>query len=163
MFNPAVTLSLAFFKRLDWVKAALCIVCQLLGATLAGILLAKLFFPHGIVSAPPYLGTPVAAGLGFRGATLLEAILTFFLTLAVLRDWTAMAPPARAGAAIIVGIIVAAATAIGAPLSGAAMNPARAFGTAMGSGIWLQQYIYWIGPTAGAVAGTALSQFLFKK
>ena len=159
MFNPAFTLALAALKRLDSVKTALCLVCQLLGAALAGLFLAKIFAHYPVVDGPPHLGTPIPAGLGFRAATLMEAVLTFFLALAARRVWGEH----RAGSAsvLVLGAIAVAAALVGGPLTGAALNPARAFGTAVASGYWTQHYIYWFGPIAGAVAGMFLSEFLF--
>ncbi|MFH2201890.1 MAG: aquaporin [Elusimicrobiota bacterium] len=163
MFNPAFTLALAAIKRLDRVKAVLCLVCQLLGATLAGLLLAKLFAHYPIIEEPPFLGTPMAAGLGFRGATMLEAVLTFFLALAARRAWGDPDHGARGAAILVVGATAFAATLLGGPLSGAALNPAHAFGPAVASGYWTQHYVYWVGPLAGAIAGLSLSEFMFEK
>jgi len=36
-------------------------------------------------------------------------------------------------------------------VTGAAMNPARAFGPALASQVWENQLIYWIGPIVGAI------------
>jgi len=39
----------------------------------------------------------------------------------------------------------------GGPLTGAALNPARAFGPALASHDWLNHGVYWVGPLAGGV------------
>lgn len=65
LFNPAFTLALAVFKRLDWGKAALCLVCQLLGAAVAGIFLAKIYSHFPIINDPPLSGRPGAGGNWF--------------------------------------------------------------------------------------------------
>ena len=53
---------------------------------------------------------------------------------------------------------------VGGPLTGAAMNPARVFGTAIAAGYWDNHWIYWVGPIAGAaLAFVALrTRFLSK-
>lgn len=163
LFNPAFTLALAIFKRLDWGKAALCLVCQLLGAALAGVFLAKIYSHFPMLNDPPYLGTPTPEGLGFRGATLVEAVLTLFLTLAACRSWKDLESGALGTAVLIVGAVTIAASIVGGPLSGAALNPARAFGPAIATGFWSQQYVYWFGPAAGAILGMSLSTFLLEK
>ena len=163
LFNPAFTIALAVTRKLDWVKAALAVGCQLLGAAFAGLFLAKVFAHAGVVSDPPYLGTPTAAHLGYRAATLVEAVLTFFLMFAACRPWGDMSESERNGAALIVGAAAGAAMLFGGALSGAALNPARAFGPAVASGFWTQHYVYWLGPVAGAVLATILSRFFLDK
>ena len=60
------------------------------------------------------------------------------------------------GGAVAVGILV------GGILTGAAMNPVRAFGPALVSGQWSFQMVYWIGPMmGGALAGVICGHFLF--
>lgn len=158
-FNPALTLALAAARRIDWVRAALAVVCQLLGAACAGLLLAQLFTAVLPPSEVPHLGTPFPTGLGFRAATLLEAVLTFFLALAALGGSTRSA----AARALLIGAASGAAALVAGPLTGAALNPARAFGPAVASGFWDQHYIYWFGPAAGAALAAFLTRFVFDK
>ena len=92
-------------------------------------------------------------------AIVLEAMLTFFWGLAVfagLRNQNRMAMGFLVGGAVAVGILV------GGILTGAAMNPVRAFGPALVSGQWSFQMVYWIGPMiGGALAGVICGHFLF--
>ena len=164
-FNPAFTLGLWAARRLDAASAALCLVCQLLAAALAGLLLAKAFAHAPILSEPPFLGVPRPAGIGFRSATVLEAFATMLLAMAVY----APHPGERSGraasifGAIAAGAVAAAAALVIGPLTGASLNPARAFGPALASGLWSQHYVYWAGPLAGGAAGMLLSRFLFDR
>jgi glycerol uptake facilitator-like aquaporin len=48
----------------------------------------------------------------------------------------------------------------GGALTGAALNPARAFGPALVAWDWHGQAIYWIGPVLGAVAAAALWRYV---
>ena len=41
------------------------------------------------------------------------------------------------------------------------MNPARAFGPAVVSGVWKDQYVYWIGDMIGGIGGACVYQYLF--
>ena len=41
------------------------------------------------------------------------------------------------------------------------MNPARAFGPAVVSGVWTYQYVYWIGDMIGGIGGACVYQYLF--
>ncbi|MBI3299117.1 MAG: aquaporin [Elusimicrobia bacterium] len=158
-FNPALTLALAAARRTDWGRAALSVGCQLLGAACAGLLLAQLFAAVLPPAEAPYLGTPLPTGLGFRAATLLEAVLTFFLALAALGGTGRSA----AGRAVLVGAAAGAAALMAGPLTGAALNPARAFGPAVASGFWVEHYVYWFGPGAGAALAAFLTRFVFDK
>jgi len=92
-------------------------------------------------------------------AIVLEAMLTFFWGLAVfagLRNENRLAMGFLVGGAVAVGILV------GGILTGAAMNPVRAFGPALVSGQWSFQMVYWIGPMiGGALAGVICGHFLF--
>lgn len=156
-FNPALTLALAAARRTDWIRAALAFLSQLLGAACAGLLLEQLFGAVLPPAAAPHLGTPVVTGLGFRAATLLEAVMTFFLALAALGG----SGRSAAARALLVGAAAGAAALVAGPLTGAALNPARAFGPASASGFWAEHYVYWFGPAAGAAAAAFLTRFVF--
>ncbi len=92
-------------------------------------------------------------------AIVVEAMLTFLWGLAVfagLRHKNRMAMGFLVGGAVAVGILV------GGMLTGAAMNPVRAFGPALVSGQWSFQIVYWIGPMlGGALAGVICGHILF--
>jgi glycerol uptake facilitator-like aquaporin len=161
LFNPAFTVGLAAVKRLDWGKAALCLVCQLLGAALAGLFLAAVFRHASINDSMPFLGAATTGPIGFRGATLLEAVLTFFLAIAAYSLY--QMESGAATRSLVIGALAATSALVAGPLTGAIMNPARAFGPAVASGYWSQHYIYWFGPLAGALAGMGLSHFVLEK
>ncbi|OIO10749.1 MAG: hypothetical protein AUJ52_03500 [Elusimicrobia bacterium CG1_02_63_36] len=164
-FNPAFTLGLVAARRLDIVQGALCLVSQLFAAALAGLFLARAFAHAPILAEAPFLGTPMPSGVGFRGASLLEAVATMMLAMAVYAPGAAD----RSGraslifTAIAAGAVAASAALVLGPLTGAALNPARAFGPALATGYWHQHYVYWAGPLAGGAAGMGLSRFLFDR
>ena len=78
-------------------------------------------------------------------------MLTFFLVWVVFA--TAVDPkgtfPAIAGFGI--GVIVTVDILIGGPITGASMNPARAFGPELVQGFWGDAWIYYVGPVIGAL------------
>jgi len=92
-------------------------------------------------------------------AIVLEAMLTFFWGLAVfagLRKENRMHMGFLVAGAVTVGVLA------GGILTGAAMNPLRAFGPALVSGQWSFQMVYWVGPMlGGALAGVVCGHFLF--
>jgi aquaporin Z len=96
------------------------------------------------------LGLPVIASSVSLGQAIgLELVLTFFLVSAVFG--TAVSPDAPRVAGFGIGLVLLFDILVGGPLTGAAMNPARAFGPAAVSGEWVGQLVYWVGPIAGAI------------
>ena len=100
-------------------------------------------------------GTPhLAADVTFMQGIWIEAILTFFLVSAVFG--TAVSPEAPRIGGWGIGLAVFVDALVGGGLTGAAMNPARAFGPAVISVTWSGQAVYWIGPLLGAAVAAAL-------
>lgn len=88
--NPAVTIGLLVTKHIAPLLGILYIVAQLVGATLAALLL-RAIYPQAVWQAAQ-LGTPnLAPGVSFGTGVLVEVVLTFFLLLAVFG--TAVDPP----------------------------------------------------------------------
>jgi MIP family channel proteins len=157
-FNPAVTLGVAIARKLAWYLVLPYWVAQLVGAVAAGFLLRFFFAADGVAGL--HLGAPVvAAGYPPATATVVEAVLTLFLLLAVFG--TAVAPAAPRIAGFGIGLTVMADILVGGPLTGAAMNPARWFGPAVASFFFDNWWVYWVGPLAGGAVGGLLYRFLF--
>lgn len=156
-FNPAVTIAMVATKNIDLKRAAGYILSQLAGAIVAAFLLILLF-----PSATPtqIYGFPTEIGLGF--GILVEAILTFFLVCTIFG--VALNKKAPAGFfGLAIGSVLFYDILMGGTQTGAAMNPARAFGPALVSGIWGPQLIYWIGPIVGALVAALLLQYLLRE
>jgi MIP family channel proteins len=157
--NPAVTAAMWVTKQIRGKMALLYVVAQLLGASLAGFILLGLF-----PAATANLGVPdLGANVSFFQGILVEAILTFFLVFTIFGVAVDKRAPAGVyGAAI--GLVLTFDILFGGLLTGAAMNPARAFGPALASGYWATQLVYWIGPLVGAiVAGLVYRYLLWEK
>ncbi|MEE9219543.1 MAG: aquaporin [Acidobacteriota bacterium] len=146
-FNPAVTFGFLLTGRIGTGMAGLYALSQLTGGVVAAYLLRMIFSD---VWRDMYLGTPMIngdAGITTAQAVLVEMILTFFLVVVVFGTAVDSRAPKIAGFAI--GLTVTADILMGGALTGAAMNPARAFGPALAAGIWDVHYVYWIGPLLG--------------
>jgi MIP family channel proteins len=155
--NPAVTIGLLVTRRIALVPAAAYIVTQLAAASLAALVVQWLL-PVGAVRSA-LLGVPVIASTVTLGQAIgIELILTFFLMSAVFG--TVVSPDAPRVAGFGVGLVLLFDILVGGPLTGAAMNPARAFGPALVSGEWLGHVVYWVGPIAGAVLAALLWQYV---
>jgi len=159
-FNPAVTLGILTMNKIEGQRAFLYILAQLIGAAVAGLLL-RLIVPENIWQ-PVNLGTPTL-GLGITAGqgVVIEIILTFFLVLAVCG--TAVDPKGswNAIAGFGIGSVLIFDILVGGPLTGAAMNPARAFGPALASNHWASHVVYWLGPLSGGVFAGFLYSRLF--
>ena len=159
--NPAVTLALYATGRIkQWQQVAQLIVSQLVGGAIAGFFLKSIF--PATVWEKVHLGTPgLANGTTAGTGIFIETVLTFFLVFAVFGTAVDARAPKLGGFGI--GLTIAFDILMGGPLTGAAMNPARAFGPALAAGFWDNQIVYWIGPIlGGAVAGWLYDKFLRK-
>jgi len=154
--NPALTAGMIAIRRIDLKTGGLYVVAQLVGGTLAALVLRTLV-PGG-VSSVLVLGTPsIAATITLSQAMWIEGTLAFFLMSAVMA--TIVSPQAPRLAGFGVGLTLLACILFGGPLTGAAVNPARAFGPALVSGQWVGQGAYWVGPIIGAI----LAAFFWEK
>jgi aquaporin Z len=151
--NPAVTFGLLVARKIDLRTALPYIAAQLAGAVL-GALLVKYAIPSNVGRVLSY-GTPViASSITLGQAITIEAVLTFFLVSAVFG--TAVSPDAPKVGGFGIGLVLLFAILVGGPLTGAALNPARAFGPALVSGNWLGQAVWWVGPLLGGLAAGLL-------
>ena len=163
-FNPAVTVSMLATGNIKLTRAAVYIVAQLLGA-IAGAGILTLIFPAlgdlgrnniGVNLGVPALGPDVTP----FGGVLLEAVMTFFLVLVIFG--TAVDPRGpKAIAPLLIGLTIAMDIIFGGRITGAAMNPARAFGPEVVQQDFTNFWIYWIGPIVGGVVAAFLYTFLF--
>ena len=155
--NPAVSLGLWLAQKIDGRQLAIYVAAQLIGAVF-GALLIKAFFSTGVARVTS-LGIPQISGaLSLWEAIAIEAVLTFFVVSAVFG--TSVSPLAPKVGGFGIGLAIFTCALVCGNLTGAAMNPARAFGPALVSLDWHGQIAYWIGPALGAVVAAALWRFL---
>jgi MIP family channel proteins len=151
--NPAVTIGLWIANRFEGRRVGVYILAQLLGA-LVGAALVKGLFPKGAV-ALAVGGTPRLAGdVTFAQGVWVEAVLTFFLVSAVFGTAVSTEAPKIAGWGIGLAVLVAAL--VGGGMTGAMMNPARAFGPAIINWSLYGQPVYWAGPVLGSAVAAVL-------
>ncbi len=161
-FNPAVTSSFWVTKRFSTSDTILYCLAQLAGAVAAAFLLKSLV-PEDAWRAVA-LGTPeLARDLPPWSGILLEALVAFFLVLAVFAATVDEKGACSKLAGLGTGLAVTLGTLVAWPLTGAAMNPARAFGPALAVGHWAAHGVYWIGPLAGGFAAGLLYDSVFLK
>src|SRR6476469_3040191 len=160
--NPAVTFGLASTKRFPWRELPAYWGAQVVGAVLGALGIWAVFSHTGI-----------DLGMGqtsfnqdtttWASAIFAEFIGTFMLVYAILGIVDARSPGDFAGL-VIGGVVVAIIMVIG-PVTGASLNPARAFGpelvSAIGGGAthWNQLLPVYILP---GLVGSALAAFVYE-
>jgi MIP family channel proteins len=159
-FNPAVTVGLLSTRRIGLADACAYIVMQLAGAVLAVLLVSALMNATGEAAhfgAPEVVTGRFLDGSAVKGLVA-EAVGAFFLMWAIMG--TVVNPRGqRAWASFVIGATLGLAVMCIAPLTGAGLNPARAFGPALWGGFgpagdWLLAFA--LGPVVGAVLAANL-------
>ena len=158
-FNPAVTFGFWITRRMSLTSAITYWLSQLSGAIVASFLL------RSVVPGEPgemvHFGVPMVAGdVAVSQALLLEFVLTFLLVTSVWGTAVDERGPKIGGFGI--GLTVMACILVAGPLTGAALNPARAFGAACASGVWTHHWVYWVAPTLGGAAAARVYHSLMK-
>ena len=160
--NPAVTIGYWVTKRLGTIESLSYGIAQLLGAA-AGACLLSLILPESIWR-PVSLGAPdLASDFTRLHGMALEAVLTFVVVLVQFATIVDPKGAFRYVAGLAVGLAVAIGYLVGAPFTGAAMNPARAFGPALAltPNHWQNHGIYWVGPLFGGVLAGVIYDRIF--
>ena len=160
--NPAVTIGFWVTRRISTFGALLYWVSQLAGAIAAAYLL-RAVIPEDTWKAVA-LGTPdLARDFSRTAGMVVEGVMTFFLVFVVFA--TAADERGAFGkiAGFAIGLTVTMDILMGGPLTGAAMNPARAFGPALAAQHWVNHGVYWVGPLLGGVVGGWLYDTLYLK
>jgi MIP family channel proteins len=161
-FNPAITIGFWVTKRISTVDVLLYWIAQLAGAVGAAFLL-KAIVPEDTWRAVA-LGTPaLVRDFSSLSAMVLEGITTFFLVLVVFATAVDEKGTFRSIAGFGIGLTITLGIMVAGPFTGAALNPARAFGPALASSHWASQGVYWVGPLAGGFLAALLYDSLFLK
>ena len=159
--NPAVSLGVFVAGRIDGRTLGRYVLAQLVGG-IAGAALLKLLFASTAVRAVTAGAPQLSLNIGFGQGIAIEAAFTFFLVSAVFGTAVSSEAPKIGGFGIGLAIFVSALVVGG--LTGAALNPARAFGPALVAWSFHSQAVYWIGPLAGgALAGWVWRVLLLPK
>jgi MIP family channel proteins len=161
-YNPAVTVGLLVGGKITPAKAAGYIVVQVLGGLAAALLLTAAFDKD--LWDPVNLGTPQPGeGVSNGQALLLEMVMTFFLMF-VIYGVAVDGRSSKAVPGLLIGLTITMDIFLGGGATGAAMNPSRAFGTALVSNTWDDHYIYWVAPIVGAaIAGVLWAYVLLER
>jgi MIP family channel proteins len=158
-FNPAVTIGFWVTRKLSTFDTLAYWIVQLAGGAAAASLLKRLPVD---VWGPVQLGTPdLASGISLPNGMIFEAVMTFFLVFVVFATAVDELGAFNKVAGFAIGLSITMGALFGGPFTGAALNPARAFGPALASNHWHNHSVYWIGPLAGGVVAGWLYDTLF--
>jgi aquaporin TIP len=159
-FNPAVTLGFVLARRIETGMAVAYWISQFVAAVVAAALL------RGLVPAsaanPVKLGVPaIGGGIDAGQGLAIEVVLTFFLVWVIFA--TAVDPRGsfRAVAGLAIGFTITLDIYMGGPFTGAAMNPARAFGPELVQNAWSDAWVWYIGPVVGAALAAVAYEWLY--
>jgi MIP family channel proteins len=166
-YNPAVTIALFLGGKIGLLKSVAYIAAQLIGATIAAMILNQMFdnsvadFASAIPAVNYDEGGGAADGIIFgRGnALVMEMILTFFLVYVICGVAIDSRGP-HAIASLAIGLTITMDILVGGPLTGAAMNPARHFGPALVEGEWKDAWLYWVGPVVGGAVASIVQNYI---
>ncbi|XP_012938203.1 aquaporin [Aplysia californica] len=166
--NPVVTLALYLCGEIPTIRALCYVLTQLLGGMLGSMLLRS-FLTEELFTLLKAGSQNFAPGVTVPQAFLCETTLTFMLIYVIL---TALMPePGRHPlflGPICIGFAVVIAVLAGSHVSGPSLNPARSFGPAviasfynMGSEVWDNHYVYWVGPISGTLLATLFFRLVY--
>lgn len=152
--NPAVSIAFAARGDFPWRKVPGYIVAQLVGATLACLLLRGLFGAVGNLGA-----TNPGVGVTELQALVIEVLLTLGLVSTILGT-ASKAQNIGTFAALAVGGYIILAGLWAAPISGASMNPARSLAPDFVLGNLTYAWIYVVGPILGGLLAVGVAFIL---
>jgi MIP family channel proteins len=163
-FNPAITVGLWITKRINTLEAFSYWIAQIVGGIAAAFLLRGIL-PREEAWQPVLGGTPdLARDFARLPALGLEALITFFLVFVYFATRPEDPLESRYASSFAVGLVYILGLLVAGPFTGAALNPARAFGPALASSHYANQGVYWVGPLAGGfLAGLAYDALYTKK
>jgi glycerol uptake facilitator protein len=201
--NPAVTIVMALFRGFSWLKVLPYILSQVIGAFLASALIWKLwsgfwgpllqklgvslggvgsqklmmvfscFYPNpGIVGTDAAAWAKVSTATAFGVEMAITAVLVFMI-LALTEDRHEGAPKSNL-VPWFIGLTVAAMVGIAAPLTMAAMNPARDLGPRLFSYLagfgevafpgprGNEWWLFILAPISGGITGGVIYEFIVR-
>jgi MIP family channel proteins len=158
-FNPAVTMGFFVTRRISVPHAIFYWIVQFGAAALAALLL-KWILPSQVKAA--HYGAPTVNSVIDPGkAVTIEAVCTFFLVIVVFATAVDAKGAFEKIAGLAIGLTIVFGVLMAGPLTGGAMNPARAFGPELVSGYWTNAWVWYVGPLAGGALAAILYEVLY--
>ena len=164
--NPAVTFALAVTKRFPWREVPIYWAAQYIGAIIGAFAIWGVFGANAVTFGMGQTHFAADASTSYyMQAALAEALGTGLLIFAILGIVDSKSPTQLAG--IVIGGAVVGIILIFGPITGASLNPARAFGPELvqaiagGATFWTQYVpVYLVSGFIGAAGAAFLYDFL---
>lgn len=153
--NPAVTIGLLVGGQIKVSDAIGYIIVQLIGGVAGASAL------HFIVGQGSMGATVPAEGVSLTQTFVLEVILTFLLVNSIFH--CAVSGKAGKLAPVAIGLTLVACIAMGGPLTGASLNPARSLGPALFSdapAAMSALWVYFVACPLGGILAAVVHKFL---
>lgn len=160
-FNPAVSVGLWFGGRFDAKHLIPYIISQVIGASLAGLVLYLI-----IQVQAGFSGTAGFSSNGFAelspghysmtSALIIEIVLTAFFLIVIMGSTDQRAPAVFAPMAV--GLALTLIHLISIPVTNTSVNPARSTGVAFfaQTAALSQLWLFWVAPIFGAILGALI-------
>jgi glycerol uptake facilitator protein len=164
--NPAVTFALAVTKRMPWKDVPVYLISQYVGAVIGAFGVWGVFGANAVTlgMGQTHFAADASTSYYFQ-AVLAEALGTGLLIFAILGVVDSRSPGMLAG--IVIGGAVVAIILVFSPVTGASLNPARAFGPELvqaiagGATFWTEYVpVYLVPGLVGAAGAAFLYDFL---
>ncbi|XP_054849386.1 aquaporin-8 [Eublepharis macularius] len=158
-YNPAVSLGAWLVGGLNMVMVIPYWISQLCGGLIGAAFAKAVTADESYQNASGAAFTTITSDDCLARAVVSEVIMTMFLVMAVCmgaineRTKGPLAP-------FCIGFTVTVDILAGGAISGACMNPARAFGPALVANYWDYHWVYWVGPMVAGLLVGALIRFL---
>ena len=155
--NPAVTLTFFRLGKVPKWDAVFYIAAQFIGGWL-GVLITRAALGKGFTHpAVNYVVTmPGAAGVATAFAA--EWLISCLLMLMIL--FATNTPKLARYTGLFAGTLVALFITLEAPYSGMSINPARTVASALPSGVWTAEWIYFVAPIGGMLLAVEIRRAL---
>ena len=163
--NPAISIAMFMDKKLDVKDLIGYVVCQIIGAIIAGALLACIFMARADCTWEIMMdnmgGANNLAGVNdlIWAGLLVEIVLTFIFVLVVFGATSKNSGAINGG--LYIGLALTMVHLVGIPLTGTSVNPARSIGLALfNTGALDNLWIFIVAPIIGGLLAWAVWKFV---
>ena len=163
--NPAISIAMFMDKKLDVKDLIGYVVCQIIGAIIAGALLLSIYMGAGELTFDEAMNTMGGAN-GLAGVNdiiwvgfLVELVLTFIFVLVVFGATSKDSGAINGG--LYIGLALTMVHLVGINLTGTSVNPARSIGLALfNTGALDNLWIFIVAPIIGGLLAWAVWKFV---